>query len=328
MQKDQFYNYIEHPELLDKESIQLLTELVNAFPYFQTGRLLLTKALHLQKNFYFDTQLKITASYFGDRKQLHHFINQKPIKERVTETMPSEQPVPEAIIEVKEELTVMPKVELATPIAIEELPVATETAIESVEIEMEPPVEAVELPIKEETDTIYIESKEEMVVLELIKEENPVSAQEVPPSVEETLEQTIQEEPPALTIEEKPIKEENHSFLDWLTVMKSQKSDTEAVNESVSEVKNTVQQEIIERFIEADPIMPAPKKEFYSAVNMAKLSVMENDDLCSETLAKIYFDQGNYGKSKAMYEKLSLKNPNKSVYFAARIKEINNIINK
>src|ERR1035438_1216888 len=106
MQKDEFYKYAEHPELLDKESIALLTELVNAFPYFQTARLLLTKALHEQKNFYFDSQLKITASYFSDRKQLHQFINYKPLADKPAEEMPETNPllsdkVEEAIIKEK-----------------------------------------------------------------------------------------------------------------------------------------------------------------------------------------------------------------------------------
>ena len=51
-------------------------------------------------------------------------------------------------------------------------------------------------------------------------------------------------------------------------------------------------------------------------------SVAENDELVTETLAAIYFQQKNYEKAQKAYQKLSLKYPEKSVYFAARIKEI------
>ena len=51
-------------------------------------------------------------------------------------------------------------------------------------------------------------------------------------------------------------------------------------------------------------------------------SVAENDEIITETLAAIYFQQKNYEKAQKAYHKLSLKYPEKSVYFAARIKEI------
>ncbi len=51
-------------------------------------------------------------------------------------------------------------------------------------------------------------------------------------------------------------------------------------------------------------------------------SVAENDEIITETLATIYFQQKNYEKAQQAYQKLSLKYPEKSVYFAARIKEI------
>ncbi len=53
----------------------------------------------------------------------------------------------------------------------------------------------------------------------------------------------------------------------------------------------------------------------------------ENDDLITETLATIYFKQKKYEKAIEAYKKLSLKYPEKSVYFAARIEEIEKLKN-
>lgn len=55
---------------------------------------------------------------------------------------------------------------------------------------------------------------------------------------------------------------------------------------------------------------------------VAEQSVKEDERLVTETLASIYLQQKNYDKALDAYQKLSLKYPEKSVYFAGRIKEI------
>ena len=56
-------------------------------------------------------------------------------------------------------------------------------------------------------------------------------------------------------------------------------------------------------------------------------STSENDEIITETLANILLQQKNYEKAQDAYRKLSLKYPEKSVYFATRIKEIEKIKN-
>ena len=50
--------------------------------------------------------------------------------------------------------------------------------------------------------------------------------------------------------------------------------------------------------------------------------VEEFTDFCTESLAKVYLDQGYKDKAKEIYSKLSLRYPEKSVYFAALIEKI------
>ena len=50
-------------------------------------------------------------------------------------------------------------------------------------------------------------------------------------------------------------------------------------------------------------------------------------DFCTETLAQIYLEQDYPEQAKDIYSKLSLRYPEKSVYFAALIDEINKKIN-
>jgi len=47
-------------------------------------------------------------------------------------------------------------------------------------------------------------------------------------------------------------------------------------------------------------------------------------DFCTETLAQIYLDQEYYDQAIEIYSKLSLRYPEKSVYFAALIEKIKN----
>jgi len=80
--------------------------------------------------------------------------------------------------------------------------------------------------------------------------------------------------------------------------------------------------ELIESFIKNDPQINPPKAEQIDTENKAKKSAEDQNDLVSETLANIYIEQMLYDKAIDTYEKLSLKFPEKSRYFADLIQGI------
>ena len=109
------------------------------------------------------------------------------------------------------------------------------------------------------------------------------------------------------------------------------KPDAETASEETENaslpVDSSSKSALIDRFIATEPRIVPSKAEFYSPVSQAKKSVAEHEDLVSETLARIYLQQGNYQKARWSYEKLSLLHPEKSSYFAALVKEIDEQFN-
>ncbi len=81
---------------------------------------------------------------------------------------------------------------------------------------------------------------------------------------------------------------------------------------------------LIDRFIEQDPSISKPKQEFFQTEKQSERSGQFADEVISETLANILAKQGHLEKAVEMYQKLILKFPEKSSYFAALIKKIKN----
>ncbi len=90
---------------------------------------------------------------------------------------------------------------------------------------------------------------------------------------------------------------------------------------------------LIDRFLNSQPGKIKPDKpllEKYSGElheQVVARSLSEDDNLVTETLAMIYFNQKKYDKALEAFRKLSLKYPEKSIYFASRIEEIEKLKN-
>ena len=86
--------------------------------------------------------------------------------------------------------------------------------------------------------------------------------------------------------------------------------------------KKLSRKELIDKFILENPSISRPKAEFYNPISVAQNSIIDQENIVSETLAKIYEKQGYIEKAISIYEKLGLKYPKKSRYFAAQIERL------
>ncbi len=189
---------------------------------------------------------------------------------------------------------------------------AEEKVIQS-EIKVEPVVEIKEIP----------QEKPLLKPIERVKTEEPVVKKKEEPKVEPVVEKKVE----PVVKKQQPQPNETHTFTEWLRLASIHS--VKAVEIEREKKKPSQKDALIDKFLREEPKISKPQKaEFFSPVNMAKQSIIEDDELVTETLAQIYEKQGFFAKAIKAYEKLSLKYPEKSLSFAARIENLRQKLNE
>jgi len=153
-------------------------------------------------------------------------------------------------------------------------------------------------------------------------------------SIKEALAPTIEENIKTITEKleiGKPInftKDETHSFQQWLQISRIQPIERESIKENNSMTKEPVIDEekkkkaaLINKFIATSPKIPPIKPGIVFSPNL-DINKDDNSYLMTETLARVYLEQKKYQKAIQAYEILILKYPEKSSFFADRIKDV------
>ncbi|MBK7628982.1 MAG: hypothetical protein IPJ16_17600 [Bacteroidales bacterium] len=191
---------------------------------------------------------------------------------------------------------------------------------------VEPPKEIIEARIPEpaeasETEQTVIESARNSI--ELISEFERITDMPQNQDDQDQEEESIFYMDPGFSLSE----QDDLLELD-LDINKKYDEDDNAIEAEVKTVLEKpsgkqLQADLIDRFIIANPrIEPNREKTNVPVEDISKPYTEEKGGFVTETLARIYVSQGYYSKAIDIYEKLSLKFPEKSSYFASQIEKV------
>ena len=177
----------------------------------------------------------------------------------------------------------------------------------------------------ETLDATYSLEKEEQLItdseivdLEIVKQ--PLVSSAVPTT--DTKSEMLQTAEQKLEIG-KPLVfdlSEMHSFNEWLKVTSLKPIERTEVTPAKMRKEQDKRFDLIEQFIKDKPKIKSLSS--IDTTNIAVDSITENKTLMTETLARVYLEQKQYDKAVQAFKILSLKYPEKSGFFADRIKAI------
>lgn len=271
-------------------------------------------------------EVEIPVSFSEHKKESHSFTDWLRINKPSAETVPSENPAEDHPV-AETENTTEPTQNITTNVSEQHPPIPEEIpAPEATAPINQPPV--IEEP-KPVSSIKPISTGRIVYVKPGNKETAPsiAAARREPEAPAPTAAPVIHHEIPAAPTPAAPAEptlNQEHLITDANTEFIPQRRpipDPSLVDTDPPRPK-VPSRDLIDKFIREEPRITPSKSTFYSPANMAKKSVVEPEDLITETLANIYAQQGNFQKAIHFYEKLSLKFPEKSRYFAALIDEL------
>ncbi|MFH6603539.1 hypothetical protein ACEZ3G_08630 [Maribacter algicola] len=292
MKVQDFTYLLQHPdEVVSTEQTAQLEDVIDEYPYFQAARALHLKGLKNANSFKYNNALKVAAAYTADRDVLFDFITSEEfLQNDIAKTILGNNDEP------------------------------TENEVDSVDRPTQ------QMPKKPDSDLepLSVESKSsDTNTNEQIEKDDVVASLELG-------------RPLAFT------KNEKHSFSEWLqlTSLKKQDSgsghsdkikkvdDLASDNDSgiLPKEENSKKKkfELIDKFLEENPKI-IPREGSSSEVDISTSVKLDKNELMTETLAKVYLEQKKYKKAIQAFKILSLKYPEKSGFFADRIRAIEKI---
>lgn len=282
MTTQEFSDILKNPDQITLSQVYELENIVHQFPYFQAARAAHLRVLYTQGSYRYNKALKITASYIGDRTLLFDFITSKFFKEPKINLIQNKG---------------LPKTYYDEAIPKEFTQYVTEDAFESLE---------------DRNKRMATASQMSSIIGEFTPSSDKNRA------LEESLDMG------------KPLnfeQNDTHSFSKWLELTRykpiEREEKTPQITKNIFEKDDvrTKKFDMIDKFLETNPKIEI-KKEFSSTVDLSAENQATEQQLMTETLAKVYLEQGKYAEAIRAYQILILKNPEKSRFFADQIETI------
>jgi len=289
MNVQDFSYLLQHPnEVISKDRTNQLNDVLSAYPFFQAARALHIKGLKNSNSFKYNDSLKKTAAYTADRDVLFDFITSEDfVQNSIADTISGK----------------------TAPL------VDTDVVLEEV------------VPEKKNNRPL-IEPSEDAPLPRDLKDADTILNPKLFESKKEAEEKLELGRPLPFT------KSEKYSFAEWLQltslksidrspeVKKTKEADIGDIDFPVEEedIAKRKKFDLIDKFLEENPkIKPA---ENIAEINIKDSVKLDKNELMTETLARVYLEQKKYKNAIQAYRILSLKYPEKSGFFADRIRAI------
>jgi hypothetical protein len=290
MNVQDFTYLLQNPhEVVNASQTKELEAVLTEYPYFQAARAIHLKGLKTLNSFKYNDALKVTAAYTTDRDILFDFITSEEfLQNSIADSITGKSS--------DKEKAETPQEKVVDDLAKKELIEKSDDA-----------------PLPQSID-----DADHILDPNLFKSKDPKIDLEIAQAKKEA-EKTLEIGTP-LTF----TKDEKHSFAEWLNLTTRKPIQREKASSEIEKgISKEEKFELIDRFIDENPkIIPS---ESSSKIDMKSSLKIDKNELMTETLAKVYLEQKKYIKAMQAYKILSLKYPEKSGFFADRIKAIEKI---
>jgi hypothetical protein len=351
MARMRLIDLLSHPENLDEKTLESLREALDTYPFFQSGRMLWVKNLHQLDHIRYNTELKLSAAYIPDRSKLFFLINDvfsllSAPDEIQSQSVTKEEPEQKAPSVTQEDLLNERRNDVAE----------YQTSDKNIQPAEDDPSEELDRVVGADANYFEVDDsfttgsgdlvdfslsreRENEVILEEEKAQDKKKDDVLPAFGLLDFEKEVASSAYSLEKEVPPGPadfKESHSFSEWLDLLKYQtakvkeEQEEPAIDEKSQVREKSGKMDLIENFLNnaghQKRIVPGEDNST-SGEDFSARSVEESEDLMTETLANIHIKQKRYQKAVEIFERLRLKYPEKSVYFARRIKEMEDLIN-
>lgn len=288
MDRNRLYNIIRNTQSINEDDIKELTSLVASFPYFTIAQMLLAAGTEVNGYKNSTRHVRMAAAMVPNREALRRFIAEAKEKKSLSD-LPDEFSYNTSSIYLS---------------SVDEI---EENNDENTEVITDDKTDRIE------DNCTGIEQEKEKII--------PGKTLIIPEIDLGGSQEDLSKEMALLEEKKKSLDELKQLIEKRIIELEKEKKEHKKEEKIMSKV------EIIDKFIAENPQIPRPKQEFYNPIMVAQASVIDQENIISETLATIYLNQGHIEKAISIYQKLSLKNPEKSVYFAELIEKAKNSIN-
>ena len=273
---------LKQPNHITLSQVYELENIIHEYPYFQVVKAIYLKILYAQESYRYNKELKITAAHIGNRTLLFDFITSTGFKDKKN---------------------VLKKEEMPKAYVDEAIPSEFTTYVSG----------------------DVFEKKEFYPVTHTV-EQSQTSKDAISSSEQQQKEALNMGKP----IDFKPT--DKQSFATWLQVTRYKPIDRRTTQATPTVElpfvdKNIFEEgddrakkfDLIDKFLLANPKIEVSKDDD----TPSNIEIVEKKDIgrqfMTETLAKVYLEQGKYTEAIQAYQILMLKNPAKSAYFAEQI---------